>query len=114
MMIRRGAVVLAGLLLTLAGPAAGQKAGVGLQIVPRIGAHLPQSNLTEFRLDSATNIVTRLESSFALGFAVELDLPIPFVNVRANLDYVTGSTSDPFEEQDTSTFALGQTTLLML
>lgn len=70
------AALFAALVVTPA-PAAAQ-APVGLKLVPRVGWFAPLSNLDEG---------VEMASGPAIGLALELDLPMLPLNVRANVDY---------------------------
>ncbi|MGK7311930.1 MAG: outer membrane beta-barrel protein [Candidatus Longimicrobiales bacterium M2_2A_002] len=83
-------VLAAACLLTLAAPAAAQAPGVELKLNPRVGAYVPLTDFSEV----TSGIDTERTGSLALGLGAELGLGgLPF-NLRANLDYVTGSEID--------------------
>ena len=73
-------------LLGMAAPAAAQ----AVKLNPRVGAYVPLTDFTEV----TSGIETERTGSLALGLGAELGLVgLPF-NIRANLDYVTGSEID--------------------
>lgn len=90
--MRKTTIALA-LSLAVLAAAPGAKAqvpGIDLQFIPKIGAYLPVSDLGEVRV-GAEEIAAEMEASLAVGLGLELDLPLSPLNVRANIDYATGS-----------------------
>lgn len=77
-------------LCAVAADAGAQVPGISVQLVPKIGAYLPVSDLAEAQ-SGAQTIAKELEASLAIGLGVELDLPMLPVNLRGNLEYATGS-----------------------
>ena len=76
--------IAAAFLLGMATPATAQ----ALKLNPRVGAYVP---LTDFPGTTSENLIVERTGSLALGLGAELALAgLPF-NLRANLDYVTGS-----------------------
>lgn len=76
------AAVLAG----MAAPAAAQS----LKLNPRVGLYAPLTDLGDAGSTIGT-ITTDRSGTLAYGLGVELAFPVFPVNIRANLDYVTGS-----------------------
>ncbi|MBI4545476.1 MAG: hypothetical protein HY703_09795 [Gemmatimonadetes bacterium] len=76
------------LALAAGAPAArAQVPGVNLQVVPKIGAYLPVSDLAELR----DTVSAEMEAGLAIGLALELNLPLSPINIRGNLEYATDS-----------------------
>lgn len=84
------ALALALAVLAAAPGARAQVPGLDLQFIPKIGAYLPVNDLGQLRA-GAEEIAAEMEASLAVGLGLELDLPLSPLNVRANLDYATGS-----------------------
>lgn len=81
--------------LALAGPAHAQAPGVDLKLMPKVGGFAPLSELQD--VASADGEVTRsLESSLALGLAVELGVPA-LPGLRLSLDYASSTRLDAEE-----------------
>ncbi|MFO7893467.1 MAG: outer membrane beta-barrel protein [Longimicrobiales bacterium] len=77
-------------LLGMAAPAAAQAPGLELKLNPRVGLYVPLSDLGQATTTAGT-IVADKSGSLAFGVGLELGLiGLPF-NVRANVDYKTGS-----------------------
>lgn len=85
--------VAAAFVLAMAAPVAAQAPGVDLKINPRIGLYAPLTDLANAPTAAGT-VAAEKTGSLALGLGAELGLAgLPF-NLRANLDYVTGSEID--------------------
>lgn len=84
------ALVLMLAVLCTATGAKAQAPGIDLQLIPKIGAYLPANDLGEVP-GVVEEIVAETKASLAVGLAAELDFPLSPWNVRANLDYATGS-----------------------
>lgn len=79
--------LVAACLMGMAAPAAAQAPGLELKLNPRVGLYVPLSDLGQ----ATSAVVAEKSSSLALGLGLELGLVgLPF-NVRANVDYKTGS-----------------------
>lgn len=77
-------------LAVVAAPAAAQAPGLDVRLNPRIGLYEPLSDLGDAP-DAASNAVTELSGSLALGLGLELGIAALPVGLRLNLDYGTGS-----------------------
>lgn len=82
--------LVAACLMGMAAPTAAQAPGLELKLNPRVGLYVPLSDLGEASTTAGT-VVADKSGSLALGLGLELGLiGLPF-NVRANVDYKTGS-----------------------
>lgn len=85
-------MVLAAALVALAAGAKdlnAQLPGPNLQLTPKIGAYVPVNELAVVSNAVAGNNPAELGGSLAIGLALELDLPLFPIDLRANLDYAT-------------------------
>ena len=80
-------------MLTITAPAAAQAPGIDLKLNPRVGLYVPLTDLGD-ATSTAGTIAAEKTGSLALGLGAELGLAVLPFNVRANLDYVTGSEID--------------------
>lgn len=109
----RSTAALAGaVLFALAGTAAAPAAGQALKINPRVGLYVPLTDLGAAEA-TAGEILAERSGSLALGLGVELAfLPL---NIRANLDYVTGAeVSEDGVDEPTSSKILAVSADLMI
>lgn len=92
MRMSKVSLVLTGLFAFGATGVAAQVPGISLDIVPKIGAEMPLSDLPT---TPSAEAVKSLSGAFAWGVAAELGLPgLPF-NLRANVDATTKKSISP-------------------
>jgi opacity protein-like surface antigen len=92
MRMSKVSLVLTGLFAFGATGVAAQVPGISLDIVPKIGAEMPLSDLPT---TPSAEAVKSLSGAFAWGVAAELGLPgLPF-NLRANVDATTKKSVSP-------------------
>lgn len=109
----RTTALLSCLLLFGAGEIAAQVPGIQLRVNPRIGLYAPLSDLGDASSTAATT-ASELSGSLALGLGVELDMAALPVNIRANMDYATGSEVSVTDEGGAEVGESTETTVLAL
>ena len=77
-------------LLVLAAPLPAQNDGVDVRLNPRVGLYQSLTSLAEVEQAGET-VAAELGGALSLGLALQLDLGMMPIGIRANLDYVTGA-----------------------